>query len=223
MADDKNNPDEPSIEEILSSIREIISEDDEVEVVDTTTKQANEAKTVKASVTQSSEDDDVLDLAAFEEEDKPEETEPETKADDVIGTVDPLDGIDLNHSESDDVDMVDAGADKTIDEDGLAAIFDEDEEEDIAAFEAEEVISEAEPEKDTLVDKVAETATIGAMAKLAENISLARAQDGVTLEDIVRDLLRPMLKNWLDDNLPDIIERLVSQELERLSQKAVRK
>ena len=36
-----------------------------------------------------------------------------------------------------------------------------------------------------------------------------------TLEDLVRELLRPMLQGWLDQKLPEIIERLVKAELAR--------
>ena len=36
-----------------------------------------------------------------------------------------------------------------------------------------------------------------------------------TLEDLVKDMLRPMLKSWLDDNLPALVERLVRAEIER--------
>lgn len=38
-----------------------------------------------------------------------------------------------------------------------------------------------------------------------------------TLDDIVREMLRPMLKEWLDDNLPSIVERLVRAEIERVA------
>ncbi|MEP9377629.1 DUF2497 domain-containing protein [Aquabacter sp. CN5-332] len=38
-----------------------------------------------------------------------------------------------------------------------------------------------------------------------------------TVEDLVKEILRPMLKTWLDDNLPRIVERLVRQEIERIS------
>ncbi|MGE3145394.1 MAG: PopZ family protein, partial [Pseudorhodoplanes sp.] len=50
--------------------------------------------------------------------------------------------------------------------------------------------------------------------------SLAQAvmvQNGRTLEDIVCDMMRPMLKSWLDDNLPGLVERLVRAEIERVS------
>jgi uncharacterized protein len=40
--------------------------------------------------------------------------------------------------------------------------------------------------------------------------------DAATLEDMMREMLRPMLKSWLDDNLPSMVERLVRDEIERL-------
>jgi len=48
----------------------------------------------------------------------------------------------------------------------------------------------------------------------------AAAHSPRTLEDIARDLLRPMLKTWLDDNLPQLVERLVRAEIERISRGA---
>ena len=38
-----------------------------------------------------------------------------------------------------------------------------------------------------------------------------------TLEDLVREMLRPMLRSWLDDNLPTLVERLVLVEIERIA------
>jgi cell pole-organizing protein PopZ len=38
-----------------------------------------------------------------------------------------------------------------------------------------------------------------------------------TLEDLVKEMLRPMLKGWLDDNLPGLVERIVKAEIERVS------
>jgi len=42
-------------------------------------------------------------------------------------------------------------------------------------------------------------------------------QNGGLIEESVREMLRPMLKTWLDDNLPGIVERLVRQEIERMA------
>jgi hypothetical protein len=42
-------------------------------------------------------------------------------------------------------------------------------------------------------------------------------QNARTLEDLVREMLRPLLKSWLDDNLPGMVERIVKAEIERVS------
>jgi cell pole-organizing protein PopZ len=42
-------------------------------------------------------------------------------------------------------------------------------------------------------------------------------QNARTLEDLVREMLQPLLKSWLDDNLPGLVERLVRAEIERVS------
>jgi uncharacterized protein len=44
---------------------------------------------------------------------------------------------------------------------------------------------------------------------------------GPTIEDVVRDAIRPMLKDWLDTNLPPLVERLVRAEIERVVGRAV--
>ncbi len=46
---------------------------------------------------------------------------------------------------------------------------------------------------------------------------LVLTQNPRTLEDLVCDMLKPMLKAWLDDNLPNMVERLVRAEIERVS------
>jgi uncharacterized protein len=42
-------------------------------------------------------------------------------------------------------------------------------------------------------------------------------QRPVTLDELVQDMLRPMLREWLDDNLPQLVERLVREEIQRVS------
>ncbi|MGO7209224.1 PopZ family protein, partial [Rhizobium ruizarguesonis] len=49
---------------------------------------------------------------------------------------------------------------------------------------------------------------------------LAAANDGAerrSLDEIAEDMLRPMLREWLDDNLPTLVERLVREEIERVA------
>ena len=42
---------------------------------------------------------------------------------------------------------------------------------------------------------------------------------GTSLEDLTRDVMRPIIKKWLDENLPDLVEELVAREIQRLSDK----
>jgi cell pole-organizing protein PopZ len=53
-----------------------------------------------------------------------------------------------------------------------------------------------------------------AFNSLAQTVLVQNAR---TLEDLVREMLRPMLKTWLDENLPGLVERLVRSEIERVS------
>lgn len=58
------------------------------------------------------------------------------------------------------------------------------------------------------------------MRTLAERNVQVRS-GGPTIEDIVREELRPLLKAWLDENLPGLVERLVRAEIERVVGRAV--
>lgn len=69
-------------------------------------------------------------------------------------------------------------------------------------------------EGDRLLSPGADEAVQAAFGTLANTILAGSAR---TLDDIVRDMLRPMLKAWLDDNLPPLVERLVRQEIERVA------
>jgi uncharacterized protein len=53
---------------------------------------------------------------------------------------------------------------------------------------------------------------------LAETI-MARATHDRSLEDMTQELLRGMVKTWLDNNLPDMVERLVREEIERVARR----
>jgi cell pole-organizing protein PopZ len=43
--------------------------------------------------------------------------------------------------------------------------------------------------------------------------------NGKTVEDLVKEMLRPMLKDWLDRNLPPMVERYVEREIVRLTRR----
>jgi cell pole-organizing protein PopZ len=157
MADSPDQ--EPSIEEILASIRQIISDDDEP------------AAPAPAPEPEE-EDDDVLELTEVVEEKRPAK-EPDYPP--------PPRKVELD-------------------------------------------LQEAEPEPDTsdiLTDHAANAALAGFM-RLSRDTPVTRTgNDGLTLEDIVRDLMRPMLRDWLDRNLPSLIEKVVEKELDKLARKAI--
>jgi hypothetical protein len=67
---------------------------------------------------------------------------------------------------------------------------------------------------DTLLSRDQDAAVSGAFGALAHTML---AQNARTLEDVVEEMLQPMLKSWLDDNLPSLVERLVKDEIERVS------
>ncbi|MEJ0049038.1 MAG: DUF2497 domain-containing protein [Rhodospirillales bacterium] len=59
--------------------------------------------------------------------------------------------------------------------------------------------------------------SVGALKKaLAERHASVYKSAAISLEDIVRDEVRPVLKDWLDTHLPSIVERLVRAEIERV-------
>jgi cell pole-organizing protein PopZ len=62
--------------------------------------------------------------------------------------------------------------------------------------------------------------SMGALKRaLSERNALIQRTGSLTLEDIVRDEVRPMIKNWLDTHLPPIVERLVRAEIQRVVEK----
>ena len=74
--------------------------------------------------------------------------------------------------------------------------------------------TEALAPSDPLLSSQAHAAVGAAFGSLANTILSNNAR---TIEDLVKDMLRPMLKTWLDDNLPQLVERLVRAEIERVS------
>jgi len=47
--------------------------------------------------------------------------------------------------------------------------------------------------------------------------STVLSENARTLEDLVKEMMRPMLKDWLDENLPGLVERIVRAEIERVA------
>jgi uncharacterized protein len=66
----------------------------------------------------------------------------------------------------------------------------------------------------SLMSSATSAAVDSAFNTLAHTVLVQNAR---TLEDLVKDMLQPLLKSWLDDNLPGLVERLVRAEIERVS------
>ncbi|HTW72589.1 MAG TPA: DUF2497 domain-containing protein, partial [Acetobacteraceae bacterium] len=69
--------------------------------------------------------------------------------------------------------------------------------------------------------EAAATSSVGTLVRtLATERTTQVHRGGPTIEDLVREELRPLLKQWLDANLPDLVERLVRSEIERVVHRA---
>jgi uncharacterized protein len=71
--------------------------------------------------------------------------------------------------------------------------------------------------RDPIVSPVAAEASRVSLSNLSRLIVRQEEANANTLEGLVRDMLKPMIKPWLDENLPAIVERVVAQEVARLS------
>ena len=74
--------------------------------------------------------------------------------------------------------------------------------------------SRARRRHDQILSRSTVSAVESAFNSLANTVLSNNAR---TLEDLVKEMLRPMLKSWLDDNLPGLVERIVKAEIERVS------
>ena len=77
-----------------------------------------------------------------------------------------------------------------------------------------------------LVSDAAASASGASIAQLAHAVARERAvalgNQGITLEQLVREICTPLLKQWLDSNLPYMVERIVKQEIERIATRSDR-
>ncbi|WP_417468961.1 DUF2497 domain-containing protein [Maricaulis sp.] len=198
---------EPSMEEILSSIRRIINEDDA----------PAEAEAEPAAPAPEAEP----------------ETADQNAIDDIFG--DAGDGDDAGDvlELTDRIDEPEGGTDPIVGDDDLM-IVDRDDDLDIVAVEEPEPepapAPAPEPEpvmdlesvesdiEDALMSEPAASAAMGAFHTLADTIRISD-EEGRTLEGVVRALLRPMLKEWLDTNLPGIVDEKVQAEIDRVARR----
>ena len=82
------------------------------------------------------------------------------------------------------------------------------------AVEAETAADAVEPSAGTLLSPEANEAVALSFGALSANLEVRSAE---LADSMVRDMLRPMVKVWLDDNLPAMVERLVRDEIQRIA------
>ena len=82
--------------------------------------------------------------------------------------------------------------------------------------EAEAVRAAPRPFQDPILSGGSAQAVQSSFHRLADSV-LSRATGDRSIEDMTRELLKGMLKQWLDDNLPQLVERLVREEIERVA------
>ena len=170
---------EPTMEEILASIRRIISEDD-----------APKGEAGEQAAAPEDGEEDVLELTERAHEEAPAETGEEVMA----------------PPEPETPPVVETRPEP---------------------FREPEPVRAAEPvapppmaaREEPLLSRRAATSAASAFRELSAAAQPPR--ESRTLEDMARELLQPMLREWLDENLPRIVENAVREEVERISRSRV--
>jgi cell pole-organizing protein PopZ len=84
----------------------------------------------------------------------------------------------------------------------------------VEAF-AQPIEAAAQPiDEEPFVSPETDAAVTASFNALSASVAM---QSSEMIESLTRDMLRPMLKNWLDDNLPSLVERLVRAEIQRVA------
>ncbi|RYE33148.1 MAG: DUF2497 domain-containing protein [Hyphomicrobiales bacterium] len=200
-------PSEPSMEEILASIRRIISDDDakpaeEVAAPLVETEAEPEPTPVPAVV-----DDDVLDLGA----EAALVAAPTPEAAPVPPAAFP-DESDIAFLDEEPVAAVPPALPASVAEPEPAPARPEPPQPQPQSY--SQPAFAAVPDMASLLSDQASSVVTNAFGQLASTVLSNNAR---TLEDLVKDMLKPMLKTWLDDNLPTMVERLVRAEIERVA------
>ena len=172
---------EPSMEEILASIRRIISEDEEEGGAASETPAAPAIQQVEETAAPEPVEATVVDVeeeAGEPLEEISDDPAPAAAAEDNAGA----------HLETEDVEMI------------------------------KHNVAEAIQGDDNMLGEQSAAAASAAFSNLSQSVRVSDGQ-GKTLEDIVTELLKPMVKEWLDANLPAIVEEKVEDEVQRVARR----
>ena len=214
----KKEHEEPTMEEILASIRRIISEEGE----------ERKPEAPPATPAPAAAQEDVLELTEVIEEPKPaaaveEVDEAVELADDIeevahafaiheeieaaVATSMPEPELSMEEIPAPAAPLMAAPEPEFEDE------FDTEEVDDAALAD----IVDPTEEVDAIMSSEESQKVSASFDKLSELLVAGYEGYDKTLEGMVREMLRPMLKTWLDENLPAVVERVVAREVARLA------
>ncbi len=174
----ENAKSEPSMEEILASIRRIISEDEDDTVSTAPAPEPTDAPSAKAVAVEA-------DAQADDEDEDDAELALEN-----VASPEPDSAPRQTLIETEDLEMIKKNVAEAIDQDS----------------------------EDAILDESTAAAASQAFQNLSQTIRVS-AGEGQTLEDLVVVMLRPMIKDWLNENLPSIVQEKVEEEVQRVSRR----
>lgn len=232
---------EPSMEEILASIRRIISEDGEeegAEGAEASEAEASEAVDAAGDADPAEEEatpiedlmvaddgaddeDDVLELTDIAEADPEPQPEPEPEPEPEMAAApdpepepepapEPVVDDPFDTGEDSDLMAIDRTPEPEPEPEPAPAPL---------AAPIPVANTAPTPEPTSLMSEEATAAATAAFDRLSDDMRISGEGESGTLEGLVQDLLRPMMKAWLDDNLPAIVEAAVAEEVERVGRR----
>ena len=221
----KPAPKEPSMDEILSSIRQIIADDDAGAAPK---KPVAPAPAPARSFVPRPPEPEPEPLALSSEQilrdtAAEDEAKPGLSFSELLGGAAPTPDLDATLVDPDDISF-----DLDDDEPAPAPVFTPPPRAAVPAYErpaprpAASVAMAAPMPDPSLSSDIAEqllepTTQSAVKSTFARLSGLSTVTSGVTIEDMMREMLRPMLKEWLDENLPSVVERMVEKEIARVS------
>ena len=239
----QESEEEPSIEEILSSIRQIISDEEEEGGADVQEETAEPAESEPVAAVpeepveapeepEGGPEEDILELTDKVDDDSEEQdivfsdlveeaeadTDTDTQANDDSVDVEPEAPEETKETAMPEAEESVESATSEAEEE--PAKVEDNKPEAAAPVETPSApVPPVKSEDEPLLSEPVEKAALDAMSELAKKTAVDH--QGITLEDIVRAELKPLLKQWLDKHLPGLIERLVREELDRVAKRAM--
>jgi uncharacterized protein len=200
---------EPSMEEILASIRRIIADDDAAKTP--TALEPNQS----AFATPRLDESQPTARSAAKASPSGSSSSAANGRHDISTMLGSFDAPNTVPAEPAMLDQPDANASGLRNADGKAdAIFNAPQSPPVTnpVAETKRQVQRNMPDRSLLAPSTT-AAVDSAFTALAQSVLTKNAR---TLDDLVSEMLRPMLKAWLDDNLPDLVERIVRDEIERV-------